>query len=288
MDIRSLNVLFFMPMMMITTCMLNFLTFKGAGAPQKIMWLFDDILSEKNMREKADIEFRVPGAAMFGVKKYSDILEAHRIERKVGFKGKQELVSVDDKEKIATFKNLDTNELVKEKFDLLHVVPPMSAPDFIKKSKLANAAGWVEVDQETLQSTKYQNVFSLGDCCSTPNSKTAAAVTKQAPIMVHNLMQHMKGKPLTAKYNGYASCPLVMGKKRVILAEFGYGGKILETFNSETGQFPYTLFGQTGSIQERFFMFLKTDGFPYCYWNMWTKGKWYGTTGPFKPSFPSE
>jgi sulfide:quinone oxidoreductase len=59
-------------------------------------------------------------------------------------------------------------------------------------------------------------------------------VTKQAPILVHNLQQAMSGKPADAKYNGYASCPLIIGKNQVILAEFGYGGKIMETFNPET------------------------------------------------------
>ena len=101
-------------------------------------------------------------------------------------------------------------------------------------SQLAAASGFVEVDESTLQSTKYPNSFALGDCTTTPNSKTAAAITNQAPILVHNLQQVMSGKPPNVKYKGYASCPLIVGKNHVILAEFGYGGKIIETFNPAT------------------------------------------------------
>jgi sulfide:quinone oxidoreductase len=174
---------------------------KCAGAPQKIMWLFEESLRDRGQaaRDAASVEFWVPGAAMFGVKKYSDVLEALRAERGVKASFKKELVAVDGKAKVATFKSLEDGELTKEPFDLLHVVPPMSAPDFIKQSPLANAAGWVDVDKYSLQSTKYSHVFAIGDCSSTPNSKTAAAITKQAPIMVHNLCQVMKGELPNAK-----------------------------------------------------------------------------------------
>ena len=46
-----------------------------------------------------------------------------------------------------------------------------------------------------------------------------------------------------------------VSKDRVILAEFGYNGKILETFSRETGAFPLNLFGQEGVMQQKFFAF---------------------------------
>ena len=139
------------------------------------------------------------------------------------------------------------------------------------------------VDQATLQSTKFDNVFALGDCISTPNSKTAAAITSQAPVLVHNLMKFVEGKPLDGAYKGYSSCPILIGKNKVMLAEFGYGGKLMETFSAETGKFPLSLLGQEGALQERLFYFLKRTVLPFAYWNMWVKGRWYGANGPFKP-----
>ena len=256
---------------------------KCAGAPQKIMWLVEDTLRGLGKREGADISFWTPGAAIFGVKHYSDKLEALREDRGVRGVFHHELVGIDLDTKTATFKDKRSGGLVAEPFDVLHVAPHMSAPDFIKASPLADEQGWVAVDQATLQSTKFDNVFALGDCISTPNSKTAAAITSQAPVLVHNLMKFVEGKPLDGAYKGYSSCPILIGKNKVMLAEFGYGGKLMETFSAETGKFPLSLLGQEGALQERLFYFLKRTVLPFAYWNMWVKGRWYGTNGPFKP-----
>ena len=106
----------------------------------------------------------------------------------------------------------------------------MSSPDFIKKSSIADEGGWVDVHKHTLQHNKYPNIFSLGDCSSLPTSRTGAAIRKQAPVLAKNLISFSKGQDLTASYDGYASCPLVTSYSSCILAEFGYDGKIMETF----------------------------------------------------------
>lgn len=262
---------------------------KCAGAPQKIMWLLEDTLREDKLRDKVSVEFWTPGGGMFGIKKYSDQLEVIRKERGVVGEFRQQLVSIDVANKIATFKHLDTGVESQQQFDLLHVCPHMSSPAFLKASPLANADGWVEVDKHSLQSTKFRNIFGIGDCTNTPNSKTAAAITSQAPVLVHNLTRLIHNNvnndnlPLDGKYKGYASCPLIVAKNRVILAEFGYDGKIMESFNPEYGKFPMTLLGQDGALQQRFFYWLKEQFFPFAYWKMWIHGYWYGTNGPFKP-----
>jgi len=113
---------------------------------------------------------------------------------------------------------------------MIHVTPPMSAPDVIKTSLLANAAGWVDVDKYILQHPKYPNVFPIGDGSGLPTSKTGAAVRKQAPVLVQNLISAIRGEPLTAKYDGYTSCPIVTGYGKLVLAEFDYEGTPKETF----------------------------------------------------------
>jgi sulfide:quinone oxidoreductase len=146
----------------------------------------------------------------------------------------------------------------------------MSAPNFLRNTPISDNAGWVDVDKHTLQSTKFSNIFGLGDCTNTPNSKTAAAVTSQAPVVVHNIERSIEKLPLDGKYAGYASCPLVIARNKVMLAEFGYGGKLAETFGPD-GKFPHKLLGTDGEMQYRFFFFLKETVFPYAYWNLWTK-----------------
>ena len=140
----------------------------------------------------------------------------------------------------------------------------MSAPDFIKRSPLAvadNPLGWASVDKHTLQSPDYPNVFALEDAGSTPNSKTGAAIRRQAPVVVENLLAVMEGREPVAKYDGYASCPLVTAENRMLLAEFDY-----------TMQ-PAPSIPVIDLIRERYDMYrLKRYGLPWMYWNLMMKG----------------
>lgn len=145
-----------------------------------------------------------PPTAMFGVPKYSAALEKIRQERNVEGLFNHNLVSIDNKRKVATFA-AGEGKTVEREFGFLHVVPPQTAPDFLKGSPIADAAGWVAVDPATTQSTKFSNIFSLGDASSMPNSKTVAAITSQAPVLVDNLRAAYDGAELPAKYDGYAS-----------------------------------------------------------------------------------
>jgi sulfide:quinone oxidoreductase len=139
-------------------------------------------------------------------------------------------------------------------YEMLHVVPPQSAPDFIKSSPLASAGGWVDVDKYTLQHLKYLNVFSLGDASSLPTSRTGAAIRKQAPVLVANLLATMARQPLTAKYTGYTSCPLLTGYGKLVLAEFDYDNKPMETFPFDQGKERWSMYA------------LKRYVLPWMYW----------------------
>jgi sulfide:quinone oxidoreductase len=83
-----------------------------------------------------------------------------------------------------------------------------------------------------LRHTKFCNVYALGDVMNAPNAKTAAAARKQAPVVAENLLADM-GRSLNqerAIYDGYGSCPLTAERGKIILAEFGYGGKRIPSF----------------------------------------------------------
>jgi sulfide:quinone oxidoreductase len=169
---------------------------------------------------------------MFGGAKYCKTLEKHVVERGIQALFRHNLISLNPEKKEATFEHLETKEKRVMPYDMIHVTPPMSAPDFIKSSPLANADGWVEVDKETLRHTRFPNVFGLGDASSLPTSKTGASVRKQALALVANLLAVMSGKLPTAKYDGYTSCPIPTARGRLVLAEFDYNGTPCETFPS--------------------------------------------------------
>jgi sulfide:quinone oxidoreductase len=139
---------------------------------------------------------------------------------------------VDGPRQIATFHVTDSEgqtQEVEEAFDYLHAVPPQVAPDFVKNSPLANEAGWLDVNPDTLQHTTYTNIFGCGDVISAPNAKTAAAIRKQAPVVARNIRQYLQHDRPDHLYDGYGSCPLTVERGKVVMAEFGYGGKLLPT-----------------------------------------------------------
>ena len=175
------------------------------------------------------------------------------------------LTKIDGEAKKATFLVVDGDNKgdVKElDFDMIHVTPHQKTPAFRDGWAVSNEAGYVDVDQNTMQHVKYSNVFGLGDACSTPNSKTAAAVRKQAPAVVENIKSLMDGKALTGSYNGYGSCPLTTSRGKVMMAEFIYGGKVTPTLpfiakpNEESSMMWHT----------------KTSGLPLLYWECMLKG----------------
>lgn len=168
---------------------------KCAGAPQKIMYLFDDYLRRNGKRDSAEIHFMSAGEAIFGVPKYKKALSELVERRNIKTSFKRNLIAIDGEKKTATFEIIGSSETVVEKFDFIHVCPPMSAPDFIKSSPLANADGWIDVHKHSLQHMRFPNIFALGDASSLPTSRTGAAIRKQASVLVENLLAAMKHSP---------------------------------------------------------------------------------------------
>lgn len=234
---------------------------KCAGAPQKIMYLADDYFRKSGVRDRANVIYASAGKAIFGVKKYADSLNKVVTRKGIETRYNHDLIEIRAEAKEAIFERLDTGDKVVLPFEMIHVTPPMSAPDFVKQSPLANAAGWVDVDKYTLQHARYPNIFSLGDASSLPTSRTGAAIRKQAPVLVKNLVAAREGKPLTARYDGYAACPLVTGYGRLIMAEFDYDGNPKETFPFDQSKERYSMY------------LLKAYGLPFMYWHGILKGR---------------
>lgn len=188
--------------------MLRCLITRASLAPQKIMWMAWDRYQKTGRGDQVKVDFYTGTPAMFAVKKYGEVLEKLRVERGVGGFFQHNLVSIDTNNRKATFKKADNTE-VQVDYTLLHVTPPMGPLEAVKKSPLADEAGWVAVDPATLRSTKYENVWSIGDASSLPTSKTVAAITSQAPVLTENLFHVMDtGVIGTATYDGYTSCPV--------------------------------------------------------------------------------
>ena len=234
---------------------------KCGGAPLKICYLASDHWRKAGLASQVNVNFVKGGPGIFAVKKYADSLtkvaDRYGINRTWNYDLKELKVA----EKKAVFKHLESGEEKVMDYEMIHVTPPMSAPDFIKNSPLAADSGWVEVNQETTQHTRFPNVFALGDCSNLPTSKTGAAIRKQAPTTVANLTAAIAGKPLDAVYDGYTSCPLVTGYGSLILAEFDYAKKPKESFPFDQAQERYSMYA------------LKAYALPRMYWHGMLRGR---------------
>jgi sulfide:quinone oxidoreductase len=238
---------------------------KCAGAPQKTMYLSCDHWLRQGRLGGIQVEFHTAGAALFGVKDYVPALMEYVKKYRAELNFNSNLKAVDGPAKKAWFevKAADgTATVIERSFDLLHVCPPQRAPGFIRESPLADSAGWVEVSPETLQHARFGNVFGLGDVCSAPNAKTAAAVRKQAPTVAVNILAVLDAQSPRAIYDGYGSCPLTVERGKIVLAEFGYGGKLLPTF-------PFL----DGTRPSRLAWLLKEKLLPALYFELMLKGR---------------
>jgi sulfide:quinone oxidoreductase len=244
---------------------------KCAGAPQKAMYLSADHWRRTGVLKNTQVEFYNAGAVLFGVADFVPALMEYVTAYNIDLRFTHNLTAIDGSARTATFTRTladGSKEKVTSEFDMIHVVPPQKAPDFIRASPLADAAGWVDVDHATLRHKTLPNIYALGDVGCTPNAKTAAAARKQAPVVAHNILADRgAAKDQTqgdAKYDGYGSCPLTVERGKIVLAEFLYGGKVAPSF-------PKWLID--GTRPSRAAWYLKERLLPPLYWEAMLKGR---------------
>lgn len=256
--------------------------YKCGGAPQKIMYLADDYFRKHGIKKNTKVVFASASDIIFSVKKIADTLWKVVHRKGINVKFQHELKKVDGVNQIAWFKVspdfvehnpiqleiLEENGLVGIKYDMLHVVPINVPPEFIAKSNLGDEKGWVNVDSKTLQHKQFSNIFSLGDASNLPTSKTGAAIRKQAPVVVNNMLHLIKAKELGDKtYDGYASCPFITGYGKMALAEFDYDKNFMPDPKLKR------MFIKDSSKEHWRLWILKKYILPYLYWNKMLKGK---------------
>jgi sulfide:quinone oxidoreductase len=250
---------------------------KCAGAPQKAMYLSCDTMRRAGTLKNVEVEFHNAGAVLFGVPAYVPALMKYIERYNINLRFESKLVAVEGAAKVATFERKGPDGKLKQvqrEFDMLHAVPPQVALDFVAKSPLAAESGFIAVDSGTLQHPRYPNVYSLGDACATTNAKTAAAARKQAPVVAMNVLATLDGGAPAVFYDGYGSCPLTVERGKIVLAEFGYGGKLMPSFPA---------WALDGTTPTRAAWFLKDRGLPFIYWHGMLKGReWLAKPQPIR------
>ncbi|MGB5820797.1 MAG: FAD/NAD(P)-binding oxidoreductase [Saonia sp.] len=256
--------------------------YKCGGAPQKIMYLADDHFKRSGLKGKTKVVYATTSDVIFAVTEIAETLMKVVDRKGINIKFGYELKKIESDKQIAWFQvsqdhrehnptTLDIHkdeELIGIKYDMLHLVPPNTPPDFIKNSPLVDETGWMDVDPHTLQHKKYTNIFGLGDVTNVPTSKTGAAIRKQAPVVVANILALLKQQQLSnAMYDGYSSCPFVTGYGKMVLAEFDY----TKQFKPDP-KLKWLLIKDSSKEHWRLWI-LKKYILPYLYWNKMLKGK---------------
>jgi sulfide:quinone oxidoreductase len=231
------------------------------------MYLSCDTWRRNGTLHNTQVQFFNAGAALFGVPDYVPALMEYVEAYGIDLRFSHTLKSIDGPRRRTVFERAlpdGSRETVETDFDMIHVVPPQTAPDFVRASPLADVAGWIDVDAGTLRHKRYEHIYALGDATSTTNAKTAAAARKQAPVVAHNVLASLGRVNGLATYDGYGSCPLTVERGKVVLAEFLYGGKVAPSF-------PAWLLD--GTRPSRLAWFLKERILPPLYWDGMLKGR---------------
>ncbi|SDD35970.1 sulfide:quinone oxidoreductase [Algoriphagus faecimaris] len=263
---------------------------KCGGAPQKIMYLAEDYFRKNGLRDKTNVIFATPGTVIFGVPDFAKTLNKIIHDRDIIFKPFYAPIKIDPEKQEIYFsynkpgdsgncgvtegnpigEEMTGDTEIKLHFDMLHLAPPQAAPKFIQNSEVSiqegPGKGWVDVDINTLQHKRFGNIFALGDVAHLPTAKTGAAIRKQAPVVVENLLKLLQTEKVgTASYQGYSSCPLVTGYGKMVLAEFKYD-------NVRDSDPLISKFVDTSKEQWSMWL-LKKYGLPFMYWNLMLRGK---------------
>lgn len=207
---------------------------KCAGAPLKYTFITDDRLRRAGQRGKAELVYMAQSKSLFGVPIVAEKVRMLFQDRGVKVNHEHVLQSIDLGQRIATYRT--PTGTAEQKYDFINVVPPMRAPEVIRKSPLPwtegpfAADGWVEVDRDTLRHKRYPNVFAVGDIAGVPKGKTAASVKWQVPVALAHLVGDITGKASTEVYNGYTSCPLITRLGQAMLIEFDYRDNLITSF----------------------------------------------------------
>lgn len=239
---------------------------KCGGAPHKIMYLACDYWRKQGILDKCNVHYLSGAGTIFVVKEYADtlteVVKADNIKPHFGVNVNE----IDGNNKTVFYEEKNADGIVERKemkFDICHAVPPQSAPDFIKSSSLADSNspyGYVDINKNTMQNTRYANIFALGDCTNAPCSKTGAAIRKQSPVVVQNLLAFLANEQMNGSYTGYSACPIPTKYGKLMMAEFDYT-------NTPTMSFPLD------QTKPRWSMWiLKTKLLPWFYWHKILKG----------------
>ncbi|WDF33954.1 FAD/NAD(P)-binding oxidoreductase [Arthrobacter agilis] len=236
------------------------------GAAQKPMYLACDHWRRQGVLQDIKVVLAVSTPTIFGMDLIDEELNRKIAEYGIEVRYSTELAAVDPEGRTVELTNTVTGTSETLGYDVLHAVPPQSAPEWLKSTELPAAGsrgGFVEVDPVILRHPRFPSIWSLGDAASTLNSKSGAALRMQTKVLAKNLKAVLRGRKPTTTYNQYSACPFVVSRNTVVFSEF----------NDAYAPMP-TIPGWDNLARERRLTYIaERILLPRVYWNLILRGR---------------
>jgi sulfide:quinone oxidoreductase len=231
-------------------------------APLEFVFLAESYLRERGVRDRVEMVYVTPLPGAFTKPAASEHLGSMLDERKIALEADFMVESIDDEKKALV--SYDEREVP---FDLLVTVPLNMGADFVARSGMGDELNYVPVDNHTLQSKKYANVFAVGDAGDIPASKAGSVAHFAVEIFVENFLELIEGKPMTGSFDGHANCFIESGDGKGLLIDFNYDTEPLP------GKFPLPMVGPLDLLKESRANHLGKLAFRHIYWNVLLPGR---------------
>lgn len=231
-------------------------------APLEFCFLADDYFKKRGVRQNIQISYVTPMSGAFtkpvASAKLSSLLSDKNInlvsdfyaEKVVGSENK--IVSYDDRE---------------VKYDMLVTVPVNVGMKFLQKLDFTSELGFVKVNKHSLQSTAYQNIFSLGDAAEVPTSKAGSVAHFETETVLNNIENFLDNKPMEESFDGHTNCFVELGGGKALLLDFNYDQEPLE------GTFPIAGLGPMKLLGASRINHIGKLAFRHIYWLMLLPGR---------------
>jgi sulfide:quinone oxidoreductase len=192
--------------------------YKCPPAPVEFVFLLDDYLRKRGIRDRCEIKLLSPLNRAFTIEATSKLVQPILAERGIELTGFFNVEAVDPDAGTVTSLEGETVE-----YDLLVLVPPHRGQQLISDSGLGDERGWVPTDKNTLRHINHQHVWAIGDATNIPISKSGSVAHYEASVAAAEIVAEAKGEPApTHVYDGKVMCFLETGHGQATTIRFDY------------------------------------------------------------------
>ncbi len=206
------------------------LTYKCPVAPLEMVFLADELLRRRGVRENIELTYISPMGRAYGPVLINKLVEEEIEKRGINLVTFFTVDEVDpDRREVRSAEGDSLN------YDILVLSPPHKGTEVIFNSGLGDEEGWVPVDKYFLNIKGYDDAFAIGDATALPIPKTGVVAHFQAATLANNIISDMRGG-IKEVFDGQSFCLIEMGGGRASAQVSNY------RYNIPPGLIPNWLF----------------------------------------------